>query len=507
MEFRWHNVNIGKHFKLYIANLYNNELMERGNRNISPRIIVTMGDYSDISLKTVFNAYSRNSSKGLIHMLEHNLFSNVWKGMTLEQARTELQSYGIFLNAFTSANTMSIVTNTGIVLDSLDYNDELLLNKKNTFNIKEYFNKITEIHKNIITSPLNENFFNIQKNVILAEIDHTYPNDSSNIDKEHWLSYIYGQNVSVIGDKEIVSNTTFETLQEYKKYVMNLYTLKHIEISCPFETKFEDIEKYVNMVLDSISNIEGIDTESELFKDVCNPEPVFIEDHPFNPKNKYNKLDSFNVKKYHSTTGDTQYFGLAFRLCDTFKELATSHYIVVEALRNIMHEFFRSKYPFIYRIQVGFTEFDKFYGQFIGGSTNSDVSPDKICSAVEEFKKWILSDENEEYLFKNLRNMASKYLNAWNGIMIGDSTVVNNSILLDLYSASCTSLHGVLDYLDRVVVTDQDPKNPKYISDKLRHVYDPKDYYLAQLKSITKALLNNSVCYVLRAEDPSNQKE
>lgn len=410
MNFKWRNVEVTKDHKFSICPL---ELPLQGTVEVYEDI-----NRDKIQVECSFAISSKGSAKGVPHLLEHAIFSNVIDGKSMFEAMPHLVDMGIDINAYTVKECITLVVSTGTV-----YNTDICKEDKDYQEVatrrsaKSYFDSIATIHTNLISTKIPKDYYEKEKEVVCSEIDTNYPADALDIDKILVPELIYGGDYSPIGTKHNVKASTLDQIECMRVRTFNPGKLKEIRIAVPMGTSFEYIEDYVNRLLDSMSeNVEkailALGANSPIMSDSCD-----------NPKYKLNPT-SYQLL---SIDGDIKEKSIVFdlKLVENQRKMMSSvftfptvsltdrmTYITQRCALGVFMdafiEFYREVYPYMYRYD--FLNRDTFEHNSGSYMSNSIAASFKEDLTIDEFNK-TYKEFLEEFLPSKLNDYVATYKN------------------------------------------------------------------------------------------------
>lgn len=421
MNFKWRNVEVTKDHKFSICPL---ELPLQGTVEVYEDI-----NRDKIQVECSFAISSKGSAKGVPHLLEHAIFSNVIDGKPMFEAMPHLVDMGIDINAYTVKECITLVVSTGTV-----YNTDICKEDKDYQEVatrrsaKSYFDSIATIHTNLISTKIPKDYYEKEKEVVCSEIDTNYPADALDIDKILVPELIYGGDYSPIGTKHNVKASTLDQIECMRVRTFNPGKLKEIRIAVPMGTSFEYIEDYVNRLLDSMSeNVEkailALGANSPIMSDSCD-----------NPKYKLNPT-SYQLL---SIDGDIKEKSIVFdlKLVENQRKMMSSvftfptvsltdrmSYIVqrlsLGVFMDAFIEFYREVYPYMYRYDfLNRDTFEHNSGSYmsnsIAASFKEDLTIDEFNKTYKEFLEEFLPSKVNDYIttYKNrIKNSWYSFIN------------------------------------------------------------------------------------------------
>ena len=231
-------------------------------------------------------------------------------------------------------------------------------------NFKAFSKIIAESFNGVINTPLNEEYVNKERDIIYAEIQTRNPGDSYDITKIHMLNAITGGDFSAIGSKEYLENVTIDTLEALRHKVFRTDKVMEIKITVPEVVTDEEIKELVDNLMSSIYEAETSEAYYDVDKvDVDIIKAVMSDYVPDEISYSYATIDShtpaINMKKeiydFVTKPNATEMMKAIFVLptCkismeDNLKEFMYSHYAWL-IIKVALNEFYREKYPYLYR--------------------------------------------------------------------------------------------------------------------------------------------------------------
>lgn len=180
------------------ANLINLPLMRkmglRDDKKEPLFMVIKSPHTKTIEARFSFKLNSKDSSMGLIHLLEHSLFSNVYQGLSFEDASALLQEKGIYLNAYTSNRELEIVISTGLCCDNKygKYSE--------SFNHINYIDLIFEIFATMVRDVCTKEYFEQEKQIVINEFKENLATDINGIESFKIKSIVNTNNMSILGN-------------------------------------------------------------------------------------------------------------------------------------------------------------------------------------------------------------------------------------------------------------------------------------------------------------------
>lgn len=434
---------IGDHYELLVADI------EETNKAIVK--VIRSSAIKCATINIFFKACSWGKSKGVVHLLEHSVCKNVYRGMNLMQSKEVLKEKGIYFNALTGAEIIGFHYMTDNIYDSSIYTkDTLYQNFIKEKNFKAFSDVILESFDGIVNSPIDEEFMNKEREIIYAEIQTRNPGDSYDITKIHMLNYLLGGDYSAIGNKSYLENVSRDTLEVLRRKLFTPERVLEIKISVPENVKDEEIKELVNGFMSSLEKVSTSEASYDVDKvDEDILKCVFKNYEPDEINFSNLTIDSsepvLNIKReiydYVTKPNATEMMKAVFVLPtvkailgDGLVEFNHSNYAWI-AIKLALTDFYRDKYPYLYRSQLYSASFAKDSITHIIYSIILDFEKDfeitKFNETLEEFKNEYLDTVIDKYL--NILMIEKKSL--WLGYMSKDF-VKHNEVFHYLYCVS-----------------------------------------------------------------------
>lgn len=445
MKFNWNRIEVIEGKRYNVA-------------NISPTAIIEVledTNFTKLRVNSTFAILSKDSSQGVPHLLEHSIFSNVINGKSLFEATEDLAYLGVDVNAFTSKDAITLEVRSGTVYNSDIYKDDKLYqNKAQRKNVKSYIEAATKIHCNLVSTVIPEKYYNKEKEIVCSEIDTNYSADALNIDKAIIPEIMYGGEYSSIGIKENVIRSTYEEVEAMRHMTFNNNKLKEIRMSVPYGTDLSYIEYYVEELQKALAiNDEiPIDTKfipSSIINDSCKNSEYVPEYISFQIQSIDGHINEKGITYDLKLVDNQKVTTMALFTLPSFKssDLNVSYMQSLALLTffDSFIEFYREKYPFMYRYdfwsRVPFRYEEDFYvSNTISAVFKDDLSIKEFNDTYEEYKKEFLKDNIERYI----NTLKDRISNTWCALLNNGFTIrgaVKKTISLNVINT--TPLYGV----------------------------------------------------------------
>ena len=414
MKFNWNRIEVVNGKRYNVANISPNAIIE----------VLEDKDFVKCRVSSTFAILSKDSAQGVPHLLEHSIFSNVINGKTLFEATEDLTYLGVDVNAFTSKGAITLETRSGTIYNSEIYkNDTLYQSKAQRKNIKSYMETIAKIHCNLVSTVIPKEYYNKEKEIVCSEIDTNYSADALNIDKAIIPEIMYGGEYSSIGIKENVIRSTYEEVEAMRHMTFNNSKLKEIRMSVPYGTDLSYIEYYIEELQKALAINDEIPmdpkfTTSSIINDSCkNPEYV-PEDISFQIQSIDGHINEKGITYDLKLVENQKVTTMALFTLPSFKSkdlnVSYTQSIALLAFFDSFIEFYREKYPFMYRYDFWSRVPFRYKGDFYISNTISAVFKDALSiqeftNTYEEYKKEFLKDNIEKYI-NTLKDRTS---NSW----------------------------------------------------------------------------------------------
>lgn len=505
MNLEWKRREIPNGYAYSIAKLPNGGFIE----------IFHDSNVNKVSVETSFGVYSKGTAKGIPHLLEHCIFSNVIDGKPMFEARPKLTDLGIDLNAYTEIDGITLQATSAHIFDSNLYkDDEEYQEFAKTRNLKAYMTSIGEIHRNLITTKIPRDYFDKEKEIVLSEIDTNFSADALDIMKIQIPNLVYGGDYSAIGTADNIRNVPFEYIECMRCMTFREEMMTNIRIEAPYELDYKDIEIYVQYIFAALKVnaehtkhhdiYEGVRKEDlttpDIILDSCvslylnKDTDTYVPDQysyqvlsvgsPIMEKTLVYDLKMVeNQKKltYGIVTLPTIPLLHDLRRFDTI--LAINMFI------DLFIEFYREKYPYMYRFD--FYERIPFIINkqiFLTSSVTAifaeTVTTEELERTYEEFK-------NEYFIEKfdtTLKSNITRVKNSWFSFLNGSKNFMkesNGSIVLDILKSLPPTRHLSVDdrydILDMAVNSKEGRALPNTLNSYLYHRDDFIKYSILEL--------------------------
>lgn len=475
-------------YKRVIGDKYEFLVADIDDTNKATVRVVRSAAIKNATINVFFNASSYRKAKGVVHLLEHAVCGNVYQGMNMMQAKEVLKEKGVYFNAMTSYDFIGFHYMTDNISDSSIYKeDNIYQDFIRDKNFKAFSKIIAESFNGVINTPINEEYLNKERDIIYAEIQTRNPGDSYDITKIHMLNAITGGDFSAIGSKEYLENVTIDTLEALRHKVFRTDKVMEIKISVPEVVTDKEIKELVDNLMNSIYEAETCEAYYDVDKvDVDIIKAVMSDYVPDEINYSYATLDShtpaINMKKeiydFVTKPNATEMMKAIFVLptCkismeDNLKEFMYSHYAWL-IIKLALNEFYRDKYPYLYRSSTFASTFSKDNTNYLIFSNIFDFEKDfditKFDETLEEFKKEFLDTVLDKYL--NILMIEKR--NIWLGYMNLDFTE-HDDVFHFIYPVSPSNFmtkitaEEYMKYLDGVI-KDKDMAFPRRIVEECK---------------------------------------
>ena len=506
MSLEWKRREIPNEYAYSIAKLPNGGFIE----------IFHDSNVNKVSVESTFSVYSKGTAKGIPHLLEHCIFSNVIDGKPLFEARPKLTDLGIDLNAYTEIDGITLQATSAHIFDSNLYKeDEEYQEFAKTRNLKAYMTSIGEIHRNLITTKIPRDYFDKEKEIVLSEIDTNYSADALDIMKIQIPNLVYGGDYSAIGTADNIKNVPFEYIECMRCMTFREEMMTNIRIEAPYELDYKDIEIYVHYIFSALKEnaehmklhdiYEGVRKEDlttpDIILDSCISQylsngyrDTYVPDQcsyqilsvgsPIMEKTLVYDLKMVeNQKKltYGIVTLPTIELLHDLRRFDTI--LAINMFI------DLFIEFYREKYPYMYRFdfyeRIPFM-IDKriFLTSSVTAIFAETVTTEDLERTYEEFKNEYFVEKFDATLKSNI----TRAKNSWFSFLNGSSKLMkesNGSMVLDILKSlpptRYLSVDDRYDIIDMAVNSKEGRALPNTLHSYLYHRDDFIKYSILEL--------------------------
>ncbi|PZM82133.1 hypothetical protein DLH72_04495 [Candidatus Gracilibacteria bacterium] len=235
--------------KVYYTDLLSKSMMKKiGLREDKKAPIMTVIQNkasSKLQIIIKLNLSSKDASKGLVHLFEHCLFSNVYKGMDFETASPFLNEMGIDLNAYTTSKTVEIHIKSDSVIDDSKYGEY-----SKDLGYKTYLSIMKEILINILTTVCSEEYYKQEKKVVMNECNEYYGHDINNIETLKIPSIIHNNDLSVVGTIEDLKKATYSKIKLIQEIALSLHGLQSINFITPEFVDTKDLKELSNEIIE-----------------------------------------------------------------------------------------------------------------------------------------------------------------------------------------------------------------------------------------------------------------
>lgn len=426
--------------------------------NISPNAIIEVledREFVKCRVSSTFAILSKDSSQGVPHLLEHSIFSNVINGKSLFEATQDLVHLGVDVNAFTSKGVITLEVRSGTVYNSDIYKDDKIYqDKAQRKSIKSYMEAIAKIHCNLVSTVIPEEYYNKEKEIVCSEIDTNYSADALNIDKAIIPEIMYGGQYSSIGIKENVIRSTYEEVEAMRHMTFNNSKLKEIRMSVPYGTDLSYIEYYVEELQKALAINDEIPmdpkfTESSIINDSCKNPEYAPEDVSFQVQSIDGHINEKGITYDLKLVDNQKVTTMALFTLPSYKssnlDVSITQSLALLTFFDSFIEFYREKYPFMYRYdfwsRVPFRYKDDFYvSNTISAVFKDALSIKEFNDTYEEYRKEFLKDNIEKYI----NTLKDRISNTWCALLNNGFTIrgaVKKTISLNVINT--TPLYGV----------------------------------------------------------------
>ena len=494
MSLEWKRREIPNGYAYSIAELPNGGYIE----------IFHDSNVNKVSVETNFSVYSKGTAKGIPHLLEHCIFSNVINGKPMFEARPELTDLGIDLNGCTEIDGITLQATSAHIFNSNLYeNDEEYQEFAKTRNLKAYMTNIGEIHRNLIATKIPRDYFEKEKEIVLSEIDTNYSADALNINKIQIPNLVYGGDYSAIGTADNVKNVPFEYIECMRCMTFREEMMTNIRIEAPYEFDYEDIEIYVNCIFSALKENADYMKHNDIYEgvrkeDLTSPDIILdscVSKHPENEDTDAYVPDQYSYQilsigspimekslVYDLKMVENQKkltYGIitmpTIPLLDDLKRFDTI--LAINMFIDLFIEFYREKYPYMYRFD--FYERRPFIVNreiYLTSSVTSifaeSVSVEDLERTYEEFKNEYFKEKFDTTFKSNI----TRAKNSWFSFVNGSKNFMkesSGSLVLDiLKSLPCTRYLSVDErygILDMAVSTKEGKALPSTLNSYLYH--------------------------------------
>lgn len=472
-------------------------------------IVVRSPKILSLSINSKFWVSSYEKAMGVPHLMEHCLFSNVLDGQSMFKCKSELTRLGISLNAQTSHKDITLLAYTASCMSSDRYpNDATYSILCYNYEYNKLLKRIADIHYNLITTDVDDDYMNQEKNVIYGEMQARYPGDAQSIRKTAEWSALSGARYSSIGNQYNLKDITKDHINFMRNKTFSHDNLKTIVIYAPDFVAIDDIlDNYIAKLFDGLSVNDDIVAHAG---DKYNKEVIeFVEKYTsvrFKPDQR-----SFQVRSIESEIGEHNEDIYMHKVkpvknAGVIKDIiinmptikitlnnilssATSKALAQVYIQQKLNEYYREKHPVTYGVGKYIESWKWIYRKSYSSTSfilrmATDADSKEFINSLDKFKEWCY---NEEEIDKCIKSWEIADKNSWYAFMNGDMDMDNpitsfNEIGEIMLGRLSESAEEKVRFLDGYKVEDG-KLFPKLLVDKYNYVLNNKDTIYKYVKT------------------------